>query len=149
MTAVFCRLLRNQIRRQVIIQFSCLHTRNLSDHRRIAQYFFSQSLADFNVLSKIPKISVKVLKIRADTRIVGPDSQKRRTLAGDVMTSKEFFEQTATSIAALDRDELKRRIRNFRGRFKLDFTEDYLNQLNIDRLRHILLAAHLSTSSTY
>ncbi len=63
------------------------------------------------------------------------------------MTSKEYFEQTATSIAALDRDELKRRIKNFRGRFKLDFTEDYLNQLNIDRLRHILLAAHISTSS--
>jgi len=62
------------------------------------------------------------------------------------MPSKEFFEQTATSIAALDRDELKRRIKNFRGRFKLDFTEDYLNQLNIDRLRHILLAAHISAS---
>jgi len=67
---------------------------------------------------------------------------------GDKMTSKEFFEQTATSIAALDRDELKRRIRNFHGRFKLDFTEDYLNQLNIDRLRHILLAAHISTSGS-
>jgi hypothetical protein len=58
-----------------------------------------------------------------------------------VMVSKTFFEQTATSIAALDRTELKRRIRNFRGRFKLDFSEDYLNTLSVDRLRHILLAA--------
>jgi hypothetical protein len=57
------------------------------------------------------------------------------------MASAEYFEQTATSIAALGRDELKRRIRNFRGRFKLDFTEDYLNNLSVDRLRHILLAA--------
>ncbi|MHC4604461.1 MAG: hypothetical protein ACYS6W_14145 [Planctomycetota bacterium] len=57
------------------------------------------------------------------------------------MASKKYFEQTATSIAVLGRDELKRRIRTFRGRFKLDFTEDYLNALSVDRLRHILLAA--------
>ncbi len=57
------------------------------------------------------------------------------------MASKKYFEQTATLIAALDRSELKRRIRNFRGRFKLDFTEDYLNALSVERLRHILLAA--------
>jgi hypothetical protein len=63
------------------------------------------------------------------------------------MDSRKFFEQTATSIAALDRDELKRRIRNFRGRFKLDFTEEYLDQLNVDRLRHILLAAHVSATN--
>ena len=57
------------------------------------------------------------------------------------MASREYFEQTTTSIASLGRDELKRRIRNFRGRFRLDFTENYLNNLSIDRLRHILLAA--------
>ncbi|HUW19034.1 MAG TPA: hypothetical protein VMW16_07015 [Sedimentisphaerales bacterium] len=57
------------------------------------------------------------------------------------MASKEYLEQTATSIASLGKDELKRRIRNFRGRFKLDFTEDYLDALSVDRLRHILLAA--------
>jgi len=57
------------------------------------------------------------------------------------MGSREYFEQTATSIAALGRNELKRRIKNFRGRFKLDFTEEYLNNLSVDRLRHILLAA--------
>jgi len=57
------------------------------------------------------------------------------------MASREYFEQTATSIASLNRNELKKRIKNFRGRFKLDFTEDYLNRLSVDRLRHILLAA--------
>jgi len=57
------------------------------------------------------------------------------------MVSREYFDKEATSIAALGRDELKRRIRTFRGRFKLDFTEDYLNALSVDRLRHILLAA--------
>jgi hypothetical protein len=57
------------------------------------------------------------------------------------MASKRYFEQTATSIVSLGRDELKRRIRNFRGRFKLDFTESYLNGVSVERLRHILLAA--------
>ncbi len=57
------------------------------------------------------------------------------------MASREYFEQTATSIAALGKDEIKRRLRNFRGRFKLDFTEEYLSKLSADRLRHILLAA--------
>lgn len=57
------------------------------------------------------------------------------------MTSKKIFEQTATSLAALGRDELEKRIKNFNGRFRLDFTEDYLNNLSADRLRHILLAA--------
>jgi hypothetical protein len=65
---------------------------------------------------------------------------------GVAMDHKEYLEQTATTLAALDRDELKQRIRNFRGRFKLDFTEDYLNRLTVDRLRHILLAALISTS---
>lgn len=62
------------------------------------------------------------------------------------MASKGYFEQTATSIASLGRNELKRQIKNFKGRFKLDFTEDYLNKLSVDRLRHILLAALINAS---
>jgi hypothetical protein len=61
------------------------------------------------------------------------------------MASKEYFERQATSIAALGRQELERRIKNFRGRFKLDFTQDYLSRLSIDRLRHILLAALMNS----
>lgn len=57
------------------------------------------------------------------------------------MASKKYFEQTATLLAALDRNELKKRIKSFSGRFKLDFTENYLDDLSVDRLRHILLAA--------
>lgn len=57
------------------------------------------------------------------------------------MASKEYFEQAATSIAALDRKELEKRIKNFKGRFKLDFSDDYLHNLSVDRLRHVLLAA--------
>lgn len=62
------------------------------------------------------------------------------------MASREYFEWAATSITSLGKNELKRRIRNFKGRFKLDFTEDYLNTLNISRLRHILLAVLMNAS---
>ena len=61
------------------------------------------------------------------------------------MASKKYFERDATSIAALGRHELERRIRNFRGRFKLDFTQEYLSKLSVDRLRHILLAALMTS----
>ena len=63
------------------------------------------------------------------------------------MTAREYFEQTATSIAVLGRNELKSRIKNFKGRFKLDFSEDYLNKLTVDRLRHVLLAALINAKS--
>ena len=71
------------------------------------------------------------------------ESNLKKTVFQEVgpMTSEKHFEQTATSIASLGRDELKRRIRNFEGRFKLDFTDNYLDNLGVDRLRHILLAA--------
>jgi len=61
------------------------------------------------------------------------------------MASEKYFEQTSASIASLGRDELKRRIRNFKGRFRLDFTDSYLDDLGVDRLRHILLAALINT----
>jgi hypothetical protein len=60
------------------------------------------------------------------------------------MASRTHLDKEATTIAGLGRSELTRRIKNFRGRFKLDFTEDYLNKLSVDRLRHILLAALLN-----
>lgn len=60
------------------------------------------------------------------------------------MKTGSYLDKQATSIAALGRNELTRRIKNFRGRFKMDFTEDYLNKLSVDRLRHILLAALLN-----
>ena len=51
------------------------------------------------------------------------------------------------SIASLGRAEIRRKLRNFKGRFKLDFTEEYLNKLSLERLRHILLAAMLTNIS--
>ena len=67
-------------------------------------------------------------------------------IAGCKMTSKEY-EQTATLLAVLGRGELTRRINNFKGRFRLDFTDRYLGNLSVDRLRHILLAAVINAKS--
>jgi hypothetical protein len=63
------------------------------------------------------------------------------------VSSQGQFEQLVTSIAALGRDELKKRIKDFRGRFKLDFSDAYLDSLSLDRLRHILLAALINARS--
>jgi len=62
------------------------------------------------------------------------------------MIARDRFERTAATLSSLDKTELKRRIQNFKGRFRLDFTEEYLNNLPADRLRHILLAALISAS---
>jgi hypothetical protein len=57
------------------------------------------------------------------------------------MDTAQNYERLARSISALDRDNVERKIKNFKGRFKLDFTEEYMRSLTIDRLRHILFAA--------
>lgn len=45
------------------------------------------------------------------------------------------------SINSMSKPEIKSRIMTFKGRFEFDFTEAYLDSLNIDKLRHILIAA--------
>jgi len=63
--------------------------------------------------------------------------------------SQRRIEKTTTSVATLGRGELKRQIKDFRGRIKLDFTESYLNTASVDRLRHILLAALITGKSRH
>ena len=60
------------------------------------------------------------------------------------MTPTRKFEKLSASIVSLSRSQLKRQIRKFKGRFKLDFTDSYLEKLSAERLRHILLAAKLT-----
>jgi len=65
------------------------------------------------------------------------------------MYCQRSFERRATSIAGLNRAQLKNRIKHFRGRFKLDFSDDYLDGISVDRLRHILLAALINATSRH
>ena len=59
------------------------------------------------------------------------------------MTSARF-EKLSASIVSLSRPQLNKRIRKFKGGFKLDFTDSYLEKVSVDKLRHILLAAMLT-----
>jgi len=56
------------------------------------------------------------------------------------MTS-QAFEKFSASIVSMNKSQLKKRIKNFKGSFKLDFTDTYLDGLSEDKLRHILMAA--------
>ena len=59
------------------------------------------------------------------------------------------YDRVACSIAEMSRDQIKHEILNFKkGSFKLDFPEEYLDGLTLERLRHILLAAKLQHSSS-
>ncbi len=57
------------------------------------------------------------------------------------MSGELGFEKLCSEVAALSRNEVKTRLLHFQGRLKMDFTEDYLDGLALDKLRHILLAA--------
>ena len=63
------------------------------------------------------------------------------------MAAKYSLNDLAISISSLGKSELKRRISNFKGRFKLDFSEEYLDSLGPNRLRHILMAALLTNQA--
>ena len=52
-------------------------------------------------------------------------------------------EKIAVKLAGLNRAQLRGQLLNMRTRFRMDFTAEYLDSLSKDRLRHILLAAHL------
>jgi len=57
------------------------------------------------------------------------------------MSASFSFEKMCSKIASMSKREVIRRLLNFDGPIKLDFTRDYLEKLSTDRLRHILLAA--------
>lgn len=56
------------------------------------------------------------------------------------MWQAEQVEELISVVSALDRDSLVTQLRDFKGTFPVDFTRDFLEQQNLDRLRHIFLA---------
>ena len=53
-------------------------------------------------------------------------------------------ERIAVQLAGLSRAQLKGQLLTMRTRFRMDFSEEFLDSLSKDELRHILLAAHLN-----
>jgi len=65
------------------------------------------------------------------------------------MASTRSYEQVASGVSSLTKSQLKRRLLNFKGRLRLDFTEKYLDSLTVDKLRHILAAALLTNMKNH
>ena len=61
-----------------------------------------------------------------------------------IMTPINSFDKMAAKIAEMTRNDVIYRIHAFE-KFRLDFTDSYLNDLSIDKLQHILLAAMMTT----
>lgn len=59
------------------------------------------------------------------------------------------LEQACSYIMTLSQSELKKRLLHFDGPLRLDFTDEYLQALPLDRLRHILLAAMVTVERKY
>ncbi len=59
------------------------------------------------------------------------------------MLEPQQLESLIRIVSSLDRPALVDRLLSFDGAFPIDFTDEYLQQLSIDRLRHILVAVCL------
>ena len=59
------------------------------------------------------------------------------------MLQPEQVEELICLVAAMDRPALVRQFTDFRGSFPLDFTSEFLQTTDIDRLRHIFVAVCL------
>ena len=58
----------------------------------------------------------------------------------------EEAEDLVCRVAAMGQEELIALLESMRCPFELDFTEEYLASLTLDRLRHVVLAAALHRS---
>ena len=50
------------------------------------------------------------------------------------------IEELICLVSSLDRSSLVRQFLVFRGNFPVDFTPQFLNQISVERLRHIFVA---------
>ena len=56
------------------------------------------------------------------------------------MLAGEQVEELICLVAAMDRDSVVSRMKAFEGSFPLDFTEAFLAETSLDRLRHVFVA---------
>jgi hypothetical protein len=59
------------------------------------------------------------------------------------MLASDQIEELISLVASLDREALIQQFSSYRGGFPLDFTNEFLDGLSLDRLRHIFLAVCL------
>ena len=61
------------------------------------------------------------------------------------MLQSHQIDDLITMVSALDRDALLDQFHAYRASFPVDFTDDFLNDLPLDRMRHIFVAMCLQT----
>lgn len=54
-------------------------------------------------------------------------------------------EELVVAIMQMDRAELVETLRGFNCGFRMDFTDDFLGAISLDRLKHIVVAAGLQS----
>lgn len=57
--------------------------------------------------------------------------------------SPSRMEQLADQIVAMERPVLVDTLRNLQCDFQMDFSDEFLNAMSLERLRHVVLAASL------
>ncbi len=65
------------------------------------------------------------------------------------MTPTNSFEEMSSSVGSLSKPEIKRRLVTLKGRLNLDFTDSYLENIGLDKLRHILFAAMVTVAEKH
>jgi hypothetical protein len=56
------------------------------------------------------------------------------------MLASNQIEELICLVASMDRSQVVHHIRDYRASFPLDFTDDFLKTVPLDRLRHIFIA---------
>ncbi len=57
------------------------------------------------------------------------------------MSSRELYESVIGEVCEMDRSSVIAHLTHFQGEIRLDFSEEYLQTCDTDRLRHWLVAA--------
>jgi len=60
--------------------------------------------------------------------------------------SSETVERLTLDVAAMGRPELVRTLRELECTFEIDFTDEYLESISLERLQHLVLVAALHSS---
>ena len=68
-----------------------------------------------------------------------PREEAKSSIGQCVIDNRTLF----VEVESMERDAVKNELLHFKGDFKLDFTEEYLNSISEVKLKHILLAARL------
>jgi hypothetical protein len=61
------------------------------------------------------------------------------------MLQSHQIDDLITLVSILDRNTLVHQFHNYRANFPVDFTDEFLSDLPLDRLRHIFVALCLQT----